>query len=128
MAPIDERRRARLRALREQAVDLVVPAAVLAEGVLTGHPGHDHHVRRLLSLCQVADVDERLGYAAGALRQEAMASGMASPPSAVDAIVAAEAGARAGATDVTVVTSDGGDFEVLASLLPHAARLTVLVV
>jgi len=94
--PLDEQRRARLRVLREHAADLIVPAAVLAEGVLTGNVGHDYHVRRLLELTKVTDVAEELGYAAGALRQEAIRVGFVPPPSGVDAIVAAEADARAG--------------------------------
>ena len=128
VAPLDERRRARLRVLRAHASDLIVPAAVLAEGVLTGNVGHDFHVRRLLELSDVADVAEELGYAAGALRQEAIRAGLDPPPSGVDAIVAAEADGRAGADDVQIVTSDGGDFELLASLGTNAARLSVLVV
>jgi predicted nucleic acid-binding protein len=114
--------------LRAHAADLIVPSAVLAEGVLTGHVGHDYHVRRLLELANVADVDEELGHAAGALRQEAIRSGFAPPPSGVDAIVAAEADARGGGEDVQIITSDGGDFELLSSLVVHADRLAVVVV
>ncbi len=114
--------------LREHASDLVVPAAVLAEGVLTGHVGHDYHVRRLLSLVLIADVHESIGYAAGALRQDAIRAGIDPPPSAVDAIVAAEADDLAAADDVQIVTTDGDDMELLASLAAHAGRLTVLVV
>lgn len=126
LAPIDEQRRARLRALREQESDIIVPAAVLAEGVLTGHLGHDYHVGRLLSVVDVADVDEQLGHAAGALRQEAISSGMDPVPSGVDAIVASVANEQAGRDGVQIVTSDGGDFEVLASLAPRAGRLSVV--
>lgn len=114
--------------LREHAADLIVPAAVLAEGVLTGNVGHDYHVRRLLELSDVTDVAEELGYAAGALRQEAIRAGFDPPPSGVDAIVAAEADARAGGDDVQIITSDGGDFELLASLGTNAARLSLLIV
>jgi len=101
---------------------------VLAEGVLTGNVGHDYHVRRLLELSDVTDVAEELGYAAGALRQEAIRGGFDPPPSGVDAIVAAEADARAGGDDVQIITSDGGDFELLASFGTNAARLSLLVV
>lgn len=125
---MDERRRARLRVLREHASDLVVPAAVLAEGVFTGNVGHDYHVRRLLIVANVADVDEELGYTAGALRQDAIRAGFDPPPSGVDAIVAAEADDRASGDDVQIVTSDGDDVELLASLAAHAGRLTMVVV
>ncbi len=54
LAPVDERARARLRALRSEAEDIVVPAGVLAEGLLTGHPHRDFHVRRLLELTRIA--------------------------------------------------------------------------
>lgn len=100
---------------------------MLAEGVLTGNVGHDFHVRRLLTLTNVAEVHEELGYAAGVLRQAAHA-GFDPPPSGVDAIVAAEADDRAGGDDVQIITSDGDDFELLASLVTHAGRLAVVVV
>lgn len=128
LAPIDETRRARLRLLRERADDLLMPAAVLAESVLTGHPGHDFHVRRLLELLDITDVEQPTGHAAGALRRAAIASGEKPPPSGVDTLVAAAADARAANDDVLIVTSDGGDFDVLASLATHADRLAVLVV
>jgi hypothetical protein len=126
LAPMDERRRARLRVLREEASDIVVPAAVLAEGVLTGHVGHDYHVRRLLESARVADVDEGLGYAAGALRQQAMSARFDPPPSGVDAVVATLADDLASGDDVEIITSDLDDIELLASLAPHADRLRVL--
>jgi len=128
LAPIDEVRRARLRVLREQAADIVLPAAVLAEGVLTGNVGHDYHARRLLDVVNTAAVDAGIGHAAGALRREAIAGGLDSAPSGVDVIVASEADARASRDVVTIVTSDGDDFEVLASLAENAGRLSVLVV
>ena len=108
---------------------MVVPAAVLAEGVLTGHPGHDFHVRRLLELVHVTIVDEELGYAAGSLRHGAISDGGARPaPSGVDAIVAALANACGAGDDVVVVTSDGEDIEMLVSFGDHAARVSVTVV
>lgn len=128
LAPIDEERRARLRLLRDRTDDLVLPAAVLAESVLTGHAGHDFHVRRLLEVANIADVDESTGHAAGALRLASMGAGMKPPPSGVDSVVAAAADARAGHDDVLVVTSDGGDFQMLGSLATNAGRLSVLVV
>jgi len=117
-----------LRALRHRATDFVVPAAVLAEGVLTGHAGHDFHMRRLLEVADIADVDEELGYAAGALRQGVMRAGVDPVPSGVDAIVAAAADACAVREDVEIVTSDGNDIELLASLAGHADRLSVVAV
>jgi predicted nucleic acid-binding protein len=128
LAPIDEARRARLRLLRERADDLVMPAAVLAESVLTGHPVHDFHVQRLLELLEITDVDVAMGHAAGALRRAAIAGGEDPPPSGVDTLVAAAADARAADDDVLIVTSDGDDFELLGSLATHADRLAVLVV
>jgi len=128
LAPIDETRRARLRLLRERADDLILPAAVLAENVLTGHPGHDFHVQRLLELLDITDVDTPTGHAAGALRHAAIAGGEDPPPSGVDAIVAATADARAAHNEVLILASDGDDFELLGSLTSHPERLSVLVV
>jgi hypothetical protein len=95
IAPIDAKRRARLRALFEHADEIVVPAAVLAEGVFTGQVGHDHHVRQLLRDVDIATTVEAIGYTAGLLRQNAIVAGMDPAPSGVDAVVAAEADARA---------------------------------
>jgi hypothetical protein len=52
----------------------------------------------------------------------------APPPSGVDAIVAAEADDLASGDDVRIITSDGDDMQLLASLAAHAGRLTVVVV
>lgn len=123
---MDDKRRARLRVLRRRATDFVLPAAVLAEGVLTGNPGHDFHVRKLLGLVDVADVDEQVGYAAGALRSKARRAGVDPAPSGVDAIVATVADACAGREDVEIITSDADDMELLASLADHADRLSVV--
>jgi hypothetical protein len=126
VAPIDAKRRARLRALQEQADDIVVPAAVLAEGLFTGHVGHDHQIRQLLAVVDIAATIETTAYSAGTLRQAAISAGMNPPPSGVDAIVAAEADARAANDDVQIITSDADDLELLASLAANAARLSVL--
>lgn len=126
IAPIDAKRRARLRALREEAEDIVVPAAVLAEGLFTGHVGHDHHVRQLLTIVGIAATIDTAGYSAGVLRQGAISAGLQPPPSGVDAIVAAEADSRAANDDVQIITSDDDDLEMLASLATNAARLSVL--
>lgn len=128
LAPIDEERRARLRLLRDRADDLVLPAAVLAENVLTGHAGHDFRVRRLLEAVNIVDVDASTGHAAGALRRAAIGAGIKPPPSGVDTVVAAAADARAAHDEVVIVTSDDGDFQMLGSLANNAARLAVLVV
>lgn len=128
LAPIDEERRARLRLLRDRADDLVLPAAVLAESVITANAGHDFHVRRLLDIVNIVDVDASTGYAAGALRLASMGAGMKPPPSGVDTVVAAAADAQAAYDDVLIVTSDEGDFQMLGSLATNAARLSVLVV
>ena len=106
----------------------MLPAAVLAESVHTGHAGHDFHVRRLLEVLNIADVDASIGYAAGALRLASMAAGMKPPPSGVDVVVAAVADARAKHDDVLIVTSHDGDFQMVGSLATNAARLSVLVV
>lgn len=128
LAPLDEERRARLRLLREQSDDLVLPAAVLAESVLTGHVGHDYHVQRLLDVVKVADVDAPAGHAAGALRRDAMKASMQPTPSGVDTIVAAFADSRAAHDDVMIITTDDDDFQMLGSLTTNAARLSVLIV
>ncbi len=128
LTPIDEERRARLRLLRDRAEDFVLPAAVLAESVLTGHPGHDYQVQRLLEVVNVADVDAQSGHAAGGLRRAAMSAAMKPPPSGVDTIVAAAADAHAANEHVLIVTSDGDDFQMLGSLATNAARLSVLAV
>jgi predicted nucleic acid-binding protein len=128
LAPIDEERRARLRLLRDRVDDLVLPAAVLAESVLTGHAGHDFHVRRLIEIVNISDVDASTGHAAGALRRAAVDAGMRPPPSGVDTVVAASADARAAHDDVLIVTSDDEDFQMLGALVTNAARLSVLVV
>lgn len=127
LAPIDEERRARLRLLRDRSDDLVLPAAVLAESVLTGHVGHDYHVQRLLEVVNITDVDASTGHAAGVLRREAMRAEMQPPPSGVDTILAAAADSRAAHDDVVIVTSDGADFRMLRSLATNPARLSVLV-
>jgi predicted nucleic acid-binding protein len=126
LAPIDEARRARLRLLRERADDLVLPAAVLAESVLNGHPGHDFHVQRLLEMLNITDVDAPLGHAAGALRRAAIAAGQDPRPSGVDAMVVAAADERAANDEVLFVTSDADDFGLLGSLAGHSDRLSVL--
>lgn len=125
LAPTDERARARLRALREQVDDMVIPAAVLTEGVLSGHPGRDHQVRRLLQSVEVATLDEALGFAAGRLRSECLRADDRHPPSGVDAAVTATADARAGTTTAVIVTGDPGDIGALAAHATNRQRLSV---
>ena len=104
----------------------MLPAAVIAEGLLTGHPGRDYHTRRLLELVAVADVDRNLGLAAGALRSAAIASGPVHIPSGVDAIVAAVADSLAAGDPVQVITSDEEDLGLLLSFATHADRVSIL--
>jgi predicted nucleic acid-binding protein len=126
LTPIDERSRARLRALRAETDEIIVPAAVLAEGVLSGHPGRDHHVRRLLGAVAIAEVDEHIGFAAGALRARTIRAGADPAPSGVDAMVVAVADERAAIDDVQIVTSDLEDLGALASFGHHAERVGTL--
>lgn len=69
---------------------------------------------------------EPVGFAAGRMRQAAIRAGFDPPPSAVDAIVAAEADARASIAEVRVVTTDADDLELLATLATNAERIAVL--
>jgi predicted nucleic acid-binding protein len=102
---------------------------MMAEGLFTGRVGHDYAVNRLLREVDAVDVDQRLGLAAGALRQEAMRAGPDDPPpSGVDAIVAALADSRASADSVRILTSDLEDLQLLASLGANADRVSVLAV
>lgn len=104
--------RARLRALRRRGLwPAQVPAGVLTE-VLTGDHRRDFHINRLLRTCQVRDVDETQAREAARLRT---ATDRAGTISAVDAVVAALAGAR---PDAIVLTSDPLDLRALAE---HAA-------
>jgi predicted nucleic acid-binding protein len=84
-----------------------VPAVVLTEA-LTGDHRRDHHVNRLLRACQVREVDEGQAREAARLRT---ATGRAGTISAVDAVVAAVAGAQA---EAIVLTSDPLDLLALA--------------
>lgn len=94
-----------------------MPAAVLTEA-LTGDHRRDFHTNRLLRTCQVRDVDEPQARDAARLRT---ATGRARTVSAVDALVVALAGARAG---TVVLTSDTDD---LGALAEHTStRVTVV--
>lgn len=104
------------------------PAAVLAESVFTGNIGHDDHVRRLLAVVDITAVEAAVGHVAGATRRAATGDGLDPAPSGVDVIVVAEADTRAARDDVRMVTSDGGDVEVLASLAANARRLSLVIV
>jgi predicted nucleic acid-binding protein len=100
--------RARLEELRRRGHwPAQVPAVVLAEALTADHR-RDFHVDRLLRACQIRDVDERLSREAARLRT---ATRRAATISAVDAVVAAFAGAR---PDAIVLTSDPRDLGALA--------------
>lgn len=101
--------RARLRVLRERSGAVpVVPSTVLTES-LTGDHRRDFHENRLLRSSRVVEVDESLAREAAALRTAAARPRV----SATDAIVVAAA-ARLGVT--TILTSDPGDLQALASV------------
>jgi hypothetical protein len=119
------RGRARLRLLWRQVEDIVVPAAVLAEGVLTGRAGHDVGVHRLLRCVAIDDVTEAIGLSAGALRQQALRADGGHRPSGIDAIVAAVADRWAGGGDVVIVTSDEEDLVALSQFADNAERLSI---
>lgn len=101
-----------LTALRREGLwPPVVPSAVLVESV-TGHPGKDANVNRLLRACAIAElVSEPLARRAARLRTAARRG------SAVDALVVAIAEPSG-----TVLTSDSGDLRALAA---HASDVTV---
>lgn len=105
--------RARLHELRRRGLwPAQVPSVVLPEA-LTGDHRRDFSVNRLLRTCQIRPVDEPSAREAARLRTR---TGRAGTVSAVDAVVAAAAGARAGSV---VLTSDPTDLLALAA---HAAH------
>ena len=128
LATVHEGGRARVRLLRRDVETFVVPAAVLAEGLLTGNPAHDVPVHRLLRAADITDVTERLGRTAGDLRQVTIRRAAGSRPSGVDAIVAAVADQHAAHDDVVIVTSDPRDLVPLTLSCDHASRISVEVV
>lgn len=100
--------RARVQELRRRGLwPAQVPSVVLTEA-LTGDHRRDFHTNHLLRACQVREVDETQAREAARLRA---ATGRAGTISAVDAVVAALAGARA---DGVVLTSDPLDLHALA--------------
>ncbi len=104
--------RARLQELRRRGLwPAQVPAVVLTEALTEDHR-RDFHINRLLRTCQVREVDEPQAREAARLRT---ATDRAATISAVDAVVAALAGAR---PDAVVLTSDPLDLRALAA---HAA-------
>lgn len=102
-----------------------MPATVLAEGVLTGHPGRDFHARHLIDTVHIAPVDTDLGHAAGHLRTQAIRDGADPPPSGVDATVVAFADITAVNDEVLIVTTDGDDITALAIHADHTAHLAI---
>lgn len=117
--------RARLRILRRDLEDVVVPAAVLAEGLFTGNPAHDVPVHRFLQMASITDITERLGRHAGALRQATVGRNGGPHPSGVDAIVAAVADQHAAGAHVVIVTSDPDDLGALTQHADHGERLSI---
>ena len=104
--------RARMHELRRRGLwPAQVPTVVLTEA-LTGDHRRDFHANRLLRACQVRDVDETQAREGARLRT---ATERAATVSAVDAVVAALAGAT---PDAVVLTSDPLDLRALAE---HAA-------
>lgn len=92
----------------------VVPPAVLAE-CLTGHPGRDAMVNRLLKACSVPEsFPEALGRRAGALRTRARRG------SGIDAIVVAFAEPGG-----TVLTSDADDIRALTARATDVEMKTI---
>ena len=104
--------RARLYELRRRGLwPAQVPTVVLTEALTGGHR-RDFHANRLLRACQVRDVDEPQAREGARLHT---ATERAATVSAVDAVVAALAGAT---PDAVVLTSDPLDLRALAE---HAA-------
>jgi hypothetical protein len=93
---------------------------------LIGNKRHDFHLRRLLADVHIAEINDRLGYAARALRTSAIRSAVDPAPSGVEAIVAALADERAAREDVAIITSDADEMELLASLAHNVDRLSVI--
>jgi len=96
-----------------------VPAVVLAEA-LTGDHRRDIQANRLLRTCQVGEVDEVQAREAARLRTE---TGRAGTISAVDAVVAALAGAQ---LDAVVLTSDPGDLRALSEHTAHPVTVVAV--
>lgn len=110
--------RARLEVVRKRGEwPPIVPSAVLTEA-LTGDHRRDFHANRLLRVCLVEPVDEDLARDAAVLRT---ATGSSRIPSAVDAIVVAQADRVGGAT---VLTSDPKDLRALARHTRHTVRIS----
>ncbi len=105
--------RARLHELRRRGLwPAQVPSVVLTES-LTGDHRRDFSVNRLLRTCQVRSVDELQAREAARLRSRTNRAGTIS---AVDAVVAAAAGAQ---PDTVVLTSDPDDLRALAEHAPY---------
>lgn len=95
----------------------IVATAVMAEA-LTGDHRRDFHENRLLRTCSVEPVDEALARNAALLRTKVGGSRI---PSAVDAIVAAQADRLGGAV---VLTSDPSDLRALAQHTGNVVRIS----
>lgn len=109
--------RARLAELRSRGLwPPVVPAIVLTE-CLRGDHRADFHANRLLSMCNVHDVDEPLARHAARLRTRTARAGEIS---ATDAIVAAHA---IGLGASSILTSDPDDLQRLVDAGDGAVRV-----
>jgi len=110
--------RARLQEVRRRGEwPPIVATAVLAEA-LTGDHRRDFHENRLLRLCIVEPVDEDLARDAAVLRTAVAGSRI---PSAVDAIVAAQADRMGGAV---ILTTDPKDLRALGRHTQNVVRIS----
>jgi predicted nucleic acid-binding protein len=110
--------RARLHEVRQRGEwPPIVPAAVLVEA-LTGDHRRDFHENRLLHVCIIEPVDEDLARDAALLRTAGAGRRV---PSAVDAIVAAQADRMGGAV---ILTTDPGDLRALARHTKNVIRVS----
>lgn len=109
--------RSRLAELRRRGEwPAIVPSVVLTES-LTGDHRRDFHENRVLRSCDIRDVDEEVARKGAFLRT---AVGGRPIPSAVDAIVVAQADLVGGAV---VLTSDSGDLRALARHTTNTVRV-----
>ena len=97
----------------------LVPTVVLTE-CLTGDHRRDHAVNRLLSMCELVEVDEQLARDAAGLRT---AAARGSRISAVDVLVAATADAT---SNPVVITSDPRHLRMLATIASSGFRVVAV--
>lgn len=110
--------RARLQEMRRRGEwPPVVPAPALVEA-LTGDHRRDFHENHLLRLCVVEPADEALARHAAFLRTAVAPTGT---PSAVDAMVVAQADRLGGAI---VLTTDPDELQALAQHTSNVVRVS----